>query len=71
MRVRGTDSFLPLGSFTVIEKGYWESKDHQVLINQRQELVQTVITLEIPIVHRQIHLQRALKNVGSPRLHQL
>lgn len=26
MRVRGTDSFLPLGSLTMIEKGYWEEQ---------------------------------------------
>lgn len=46
MRVRGTDSFLPLGSLTVIEKGYWEQQRQSGTHQPEVEVVQTV-TLEI------------------------
>lgn len=55
MRVRGTDSFLPLGSLTVTEKGYWEEQRQSGTHQPEVEVVQ-IVTLEILYLHRQINL---------------
>lgn len=60
MRVRGTDSFLPLGSLAVIEKGYWEQQRQSGTHQPEAEVVQTV-TLEILNVKRKINPHGTLR----------